>query len=60
MFAEECSKESGGGEGGGIGDEDGEGERSVGENGEESGGGGEINEKRDRVLPNGEKLKPVS
>lgn len=51
MFTEERSKESGGGECGGVGNGDGEGERSVGENGEESGGGGEVNEKGDGVLP---------
>jgi len=59
-LAEEDAEDGGGGEGGGVGDGDGEGERGVGEDGEESGGGREVDEERDRVLPNGEKLHPVS
>lgn len=58
-FPEKDAEYGGGGEGGGVGDRDGEGERGVGEDCEESGGGGEVDEEGNGVLPDGEKLEPV-
>lgn len=60
FFPQEHTSDSGGCKGGGIGHGHGQGNRGVAENGEESSGGREVNEKGDRVLPDEEELDPVS
>ena len=59
-FPEEDAEDCSGGERRRIGDWDGKGEWGVGEYGEECGGGGEVDEERDRVLPDEEELEPVA
>lgn len=53
-------RHSGGGEGGGVGDGDGQGDGGVAEDAEESGGGGEVDEERDGVVPDGDEINPLA